>query len=88
MKVKGNGPYRESVIIPKTAIIRSDVKAACAQLYVCFWLTNLLFIIVVLVFVVVVVREIRECYAIVLCFFVVFCFGFFVAHSIYRQQSI
>lgn len=88
MKVKGNGPYRESVIIPKTAIIRSDVKAACAQLYVCFWLTNLLFIIVVLVFVVVVVRKIRECYAIVLCFFVVFCFGFFVAHSIYRQQSI
>lgn len=86
MKVKGNGPYRESVIIPKTAIIRSDVKAACAQLYVCFWLTNLLFIIVVVVFVV--VREIRECYAIVLCFFVVFCFGFFVAHSIYRQQSI
>lgn len=83
MKVKGNGPYRESVIIPKTAIIHSDVKAACAQLYVCFWLTNLLFIIVI-----VVVREIRECYVIVLCFFVVFCFGFFVAHSIYRQQSI
>lgn len=71
------------MIIPKTAIIHSDVKAACAQLYVCFWLTNLLFIIVI-----VVVREIRECYAIVLCFFVVFCFGFFVAHSIYRQQSI